>query len=230
MKKTVFLILMLGISGMVYSQKVFMPETYFGIKGGWNTSGIISDPVINLDINPGFTGGIVFSHISQNSLGIQIELNYNQGGWKEILDTTNTYKRQLNYIQLPILTHVNIGKKNTRALINFGPYVSYLLSEDEKIELLEGVVPKDYYQNQVANTIDFGMCFGVGVSQNTAVGLFQFETRVTFGLSNLFSTNSDLSLSTSRNIIAEATLSYLVDYKKVKSRVGQILNKGDNSN
>ena len=202
---------------MVHSQDVFERETYFGIKGGMNTAGIVSEPIIFLDIYPGFTGGILFKHISQNSLGIQAELCYSQSGWSENLDSTSVYQRRLDYIQLPIMTHISIGKKSTRIIVNLGPYISYLLSDSEKIELLDGMEAKDYYGKKISNQVEFGMCFGVGVFQKTPAGSFQIEGRITYGLSDKFNNSADLSLESSQNILAELSLSYLIDYKKVRS-------------
>lgn len=215
MNKAIVLALALFLSAVVHAQNEFKPLTSIGLKAGANTSGIFSDPIIYLEINPGLTAGVVFQHLSQKSLGVQIELNYSQMGWKENLDTTNFYRRRLNVFQLPAMTHVRIGKGNTKAIINFGPYLSYLLSESEKIELLEGVSEQDYYRKPLSNSVELGLCFGIGVTQKTDVGLFQLETRVTYALSNSFKPDDGFSLSASNSISGELTLAYLINYESI---------------
>lgn len=216
MKKAILIIALIFFSLVVYTQNAFEPETYFGIKIGGNVSGIVFDPSISQNINSGFTGGVIFKHISQKSLGIQIELNYTQAGWNESLDSTNSYIRQLNYIQLPFMTHVNLGNGKTRFVFNIGPYLSYLLSEREKINLLEEEEEKDYYGKKVHNKIGLGLCFGFGISRPTSIGLFQVESRISTSLNDIFKNTTDTPFSSSKNLCAELGLSYLIDYEIIK--------------
>lgn len=215
MKKAILVISIIFLSVVAYTQNVFEPGAYFGIKLGGNISRLLSDPTINQKINLGLTSGIVFKHISQKNLGIQIELNYKQAGWSESLDSTNTYKRRLNYIQLPFMTHINLGNKKTRFIFNIGPYVSYLLSENEKISLLEEVEEKDYYRKKIENRTEFGLCLGLGLSRNTSIGLFQFESRISSSLTDIFNSNSDSPFSSSKNLNIELSSYYLIDYKQI---------------
>ena len=216
MKKILILTVALFLSVIAYSQNQFDPETYFGIKLGGNISGILSNPTISQKINSGLTSGVVFKHISQKSLGIQIELNYKQSGWNENLDSTNTYKRQLDFIELPFMTHVNLGNQKTRFVINLGPYISYLLSEKEKINLLDGIEEKEYYGIKTDNKAGFGLCLGLGISRYTSIGLFQIESRISSSLTDNFKKTSDSPFSSSKNLNAELSLSYMIDYKNLK--------------
>jgi hypothetical protein len=216
MKRTLILTVTLFLTVSVYSQNRFEPETYFGFKLGGNISGILSDPTISQKINPGLTSGLVFKHISQKSLGIQLELNYKQSGWNENLDSTNIYKRRLNFIELPFMTHVNLGNQKTRFVINLGPYISYLLSEKEKIYLLEGIEEKEYYRKKIDNKASFGLCLGLGISPQTSIGLFQIESRISSSLTDNFKSKSSSPFSSSKNLNAELNLTYMIDYKNLK--------------
>lgn len=217
MKKTLILTVTIFLSVIVYSQNRFEPETHFGIKLGGNISALLSDPIISQKINTGSTSGVVFKHISQKSLGIQIELNYKQLGWNENLDSTNTYKRRLNFIELPFMTHVNLGNQKTRFVINLGPYISYLLSDNEKINLLDGIEEKEYYGEKIDNKAGFGLCLGLGISRNTSIGLFQMESRISSSLTDNFKSKSDSPFSSSKNLNAELSLSYMIDYMSIKN-------------
>ena len=219
MKNTVLILATLFLSVIVYAQEEFVPETYFGIKLGGNTTGIFSDPLINQEIYPGLTTGLVFKHISQKALGIQMELNYNQAGWSENLPSTNTYKRRLNYIQLPFMSHVSLGNKKMRYVINLGPYVSYLLSEKEQIDLMTEAREKNYYRKGIDHKAEVGFCLGFGVSLHTSIGLFQAEARVSSGLTDIFKNTEEVPYASSKNISAGLSISYLIDYKMLKSSV-----------
>ena len=216
MKKTVLIIATLFLAFVVSAQEEFEPETYFGIKLGANTAGIFSDPLIYQKINPGFASGLVFKHVSQKNMGIQMELNYNQVGWSENLDSTNTYKRRLDYIQLPFMTQITLGKQKTQYVINLGPYVSYLLSDKEEINLVDEDEEKSYYGQNVRNKAEIGFCFGLGVLRHTSMGLFQLELRGSTSITDVFKNTTDSPYASSKNINAEITLAYMIDYKIFK--------------
>lgn len=215
MKKTILIFTALFLTLVAHAQDDFESETYLGVKMGGNISRILSKPTIKQDLQNGLTGGIVFKHISQKSLGIQIELNYVQAGWSEQLESESVYTRQLNYIQLPFMSHMSLGNK-TKFVLNLGPYVSYLLSESEKINLGEGTKENYYYGKKADGKGDFGLCFGIGMGQNTAIGLFQLEARISSSLTDIFTTNPIPGLSSSKSLTAEVCLYYLVDLKSRK--------------
>lgn len=215
MKKTILIFTALFLSLVAQAQDDFESKTYLGVKMGGNISRMLSNPTIKQDLQNGLTGGIVFKHISQKSLGIQIELNYVQAGWSEQLETESVYTRQLNYIQLPFMTHLSLGNR-TQFVLNLGPYISYLLSESEEINLAEGTIEKDYYGKEADGKGDFGLCFGIGMGQKTAIGLFQLEARISSSLTDIFTTNPISGLSSSKSFTGEVCLYYLVDLKKKK--------------
>ncbi len=210
-KKTLALALTLFLGCFVYSQKQFEPENYLGIKFGGNISGIYSDPFINQKINLGVTSGLVFQHISEENLGIQLELNYKQSGWDENLDSTNNYTRQFNVIELPFMTHVKIGHQKTKFVFNIGPYISYILSEKEHINLLEEIEEEEYYRKNIDNKANIGLCLGFGMSRQTSIGLFQIESRISSSLNDMFNRNSVFPFSSSKNLNAELSLLYVIE-------------------
>jgi len=215
MRKNIFPIIILIFSSLaINAQTTFVPETNIGIKIGGITSRVVFDPSIAQNIDFNIIGGFVFRHISEKSLGIQVELNYLQAGWNESLDSANTYQRQLNYIQLPIMTHINLGTGKTRIIVNIGSYLSFLISEKEKINIIDEEEEKDYYRSKIKNKVQFGFCMGLGVSRHTTLGIFHVESRVNFSLSNIFEDTPETPFNSSRNQIAELALYYLIDFKK----------------
>ncbi|MCP4760803.1 MAG: PorT family protein [archaeon] len=214
MKRPIFLIVILMFSSLVINaQTKFVPETNIGIKIGGITPRVVFDPPIDQNIDFNIIGGFVFRHISEKSFGIQIELNYLQAGWNESLYSTNTYQRQLNYIQLPLMTHINLGAGKTKIIVNVGPYLSFLVSENEKINIIDIEEEKDYYRSMIENKVQFGLCMGLGFSRYTSFGMFHLEGRISLSLSNIFENTSEIPFDSSRTQIAELALYYLIDLK-----------------
>ena len=211
MRKAIFFLLAITFTtSAVSSQYVFNKESNLGLKVGGTVSMVAFNPSIDLGLNFGFTGGLVFKHIEQKGLGIQLELNFMQAGWKEKLDTTNRYSRQLNYIQIPFMTHVNLGEGRTRLILNLGPYGTILLWEKERISLIEEQEPSDHYGRDLDNWFEFGLCAGIGLAHYTSIGVFQLEARYNQSLSNIFDYSESQFIS-SKNQVVELSLSYLLD-------------------
>ncbi len=197
------------------SQNTFTPETSFGVKLGGSISKVSFDPLIEQEYKSGILGGLVFRHISQKSLGIQIELNYLEAGWSENLEPPNEYSRRLNYIQLPFMSHFNIGGGKTRLFFNLGPYVSYLLSDSEKVNLISEEEIKEHYGKDLNAQLEYGICGGMGFSRYFSFGIFQIEGRVNQSLINIFKSNSE-PFDGSLNQIGEISVSYLFDFRDEK--------------
>ncbi|MEN8156722.1 MAG: porin family protein [Bacteroidota bacterium] len=225
-KALVFSLIFIGAvihSIAAYSQTVNDPEVRFGVKLGGNVATVNFDSTVNQALNPGFVGGLSFQHLNHKNLGIQLEVNYFQGGWKENIDSVNNYQRRLHYLQVPFMTHARIGQGKTRMLLNFGPYFSVLLSDQKKINFSPEFPEQHYYRRDMDNIMEFGFCLGVGVSANTGIGLFQLEGRANYSLTNTFNRPPETVFITSNNLSAEVALSYFIEAAKLKSTAGKLL-------
>ncbi|GHA74222.1 porin family protein [Pontibacter akesuensis] len=193
------------------AEKPFVPESAVGIRGGLNYTGFSFSPAIENKMILAPTGGLVFTHMAQSKLGVQVELNYVQRGWEETLDSTTSYTRRLNYLELPLMTRVALGSRNTRFILTLGPYASYMLSEKSSVDgnIVSGE-GTGYLYKDVVNSFMYGLNLGIGVAQKTGLGTFQLESRVTHSLSNLFDAVEPQGLSSSKNPNIALTLSYLV--------------------
>lgn len=208
------LLVLLCISLQAYSQNAFVPESYLGFKAGTNMSSVLFTPSVQQEMNLGFVGGLAYKYFGQRNLGIQLELNYLQAGWKESLDSPDSYSRRLNYLQIPFMTHGNLGKRKTRFVINLGPYVSLLLSEQEKMTLDNEEDAGAYYQTEADNMGDFGLCVGLGLLRHSSVGTIQIEGRLNQSLSSIYESGFDTTFQYSRNQTIEVALYYLFDISK----------------
>lgn len=78
-----------------------------------------------------------------------MELNYTQKGWTENLDTINSYSRKMDYIELPLITHIVFGKKNLKYYVNIGTTFAYLISEKEELTINNELYRQEYYEKKL---------------------------------------------------------------------------------
>ena len=73
-----------------------------------------------------------------------------------------------------------------------------------------------YYGKKVNNKTGFGLCLGFGISLHSSIGLFQAESRISSSLNDIFKNTTGSHFSSSKNLNAELSLSYLIDYNAFK--------------
>lgn len=192
------------------SQDDFKPLYSFGIKQGINYSSVNFSPGINQGISLGYCGGFVYKYQNEKNFALQLELNYTQKGWSENLDTiNNSYSRNMDYIELPLITHIVFGKRpNFKVYVNLGTSFAYLLSEKEDLEVNNELYRREYYEKVVENSFDFSGLGELGVTYNTGIGEFQIGVRYQLTLTDLFKTTSETIFSNSQNQIWDFSISY----------------------
>lgn len=144
-----------------------------GVRAGYGAFGANFEP-------PALTGnqvplyepsfGIVGIFNDKSNAGIQVEVNYTVKGWRDRDkdDSNIEYKRELTYIEVPMMTHFEIGRSWFRIYGVLGPYVAFKQSEKETAKNFDAYIagnPYDLY-NQKARSIDFGNKAGLGFRIN----------------------------------------------------------------
>ena len=167
-----------------------------GLQGGSNLSQMdfTNNPEYRFtEINyaQGFIGGVVVQFLGEKHAGVQFELNYTQRGWIE-KDTTQQqnikYQTKMDYLEIPILTHINIGGGNFRGLFNLGPYLAYALNKkttvtDENTGSSETI--EHTFNSDVDNRIDYGLLVGGGFEYRLKRSKISTEVRYTIGLGDI---------------------------------------------
>ena len=231
MTKRYILVLIFPIITLLsYGQeKEFKPEWNVGVGFG-PTFSSVDFQVTRLSRGPStkdmlqYHGGVAVRYLSENHLGFIAELNYSQQGWEESFDTSeNTtvyaHSHQLNYLELPFLTHIYFGNK-VRFILNLGPKISFLISESENMNqaladyLSSGDVPvtmaTHQYYRMADKKIDYGLIVGMGLEFRTGVGNFALEGRYSFGLGDIYNNTKSDVFSRSANRVMSAKLTYYV--------------------
>ena len=202
------ILVFISISTYVMSQvRLDKPEIYFGASAGVTESMVMFKPTVSQGYLMGYNGGIVFRYIAEKNVGMQAELNFFQRGWTE---KTGLYSRQLNYIELPFMTHIYIGKKN-RVFLNLGPKISYLISESVLKNETSNVDTQ--HITTVENPFDYGLCAGLGFLFNIKGNIYQLDTRANYSLSDVFSNNKRDYFDTSNNVNVSVNLAWLFQVK-----------------
>jgi len=199
-------------TALTAQRKDYTPELYVGINFGAIASMVNFDPSVEQSYLQAYNGGLVFRYIAQKNFGFQTELNYSQRGWNEI---DGNYARQLNYLELPIMTHFNFGNK-FRFFFNIGPKFSYLLSENIVVNNNIDNTLEQHTQS-VQNKLDYGFCGGFGFLFNLKGQVIQFDTRANYSMTDVFSNAKKDFFDTSNNMNVSVNIGWLMQIKNKKN-------------
>ncbi|MDR3059086.1 MAG: porin family protein [Dysgonomonas sp.] len=223
-KKYILMCLYLSFVLFTYAQKKeFKPEWNVGVGFGPTFSAVDFEPRVSTKNRMQYHGGIAIRYLSEKNLGVIAELNYSQQGWEQSFKNDNEkefqHSHQLNYIELPILTHIYFGNK-VRFVFNLGPKIGYLVSDSEKMNdplaefLASGNASSDFvtqqYYRLADKKIDYGLMAGLGLEFRTGIGSFTLEGRYTFGLGDIYKSSKADYFSRSANRVISAKLTYYV--------------------
>lgn len=167
MKRLLISILLLTASTLTYGQ------LSVGVRAGYGAFGAHFEPP-SLNGNqvplyePNF--GIMAIFNDKNNAGIQMEVNYAIKGWREQdKDSSHfNYRRELTYLEVPIMTHFELGRSWFRIYGVVGPYIAFKRNESTTANNYDSYIaynPYDMY-NQKVRDIDFGNKAGLGFRIN----------------------------------------------------------------
>jgi hypothetical protein len=207
MRNLLFILFLSIITTAQAQTRLDNPELYIGVTLGSTASMVMFSPTIAQDYILGYNGGFVFRYIAEKNVGVQAELNFSQRGWSE---STGLYSRQLNYIELPFLTHIYIGKKN-RIFLNVGPKISYLLSE--KVIVNNTLNSENQHTTLIQNPFDYGLCAGLGFMFNIKHNVYQLDTRASYSFNDVFANSKADYFAASKNLNLSVNLAWMLQIK-----------------
>ena len=201
-----FLFLFLSITASAQTILLDRPEIFIGTSQGITVSQLVFNPSVRQDWLFGYNGGIAFRYIAERNLGLQIELNYSQRGWKE---RDNLYARRLNYIELPFLAYISSGGERVSVFLTIGPKASWLLSEEVLFNNSDNTDMR--HTDPIANRFDYGATLGGGIQFMAGRQIFSLELRANYSLSTTFSNDRLHSrYAFSNNINAALNLAWMM--------------------
>lgn len=189
-------IFFLFLSIYTFGQEEFRPYIGIGFHGGLNSAIVDFEPSIDQSAINVYAAGIILNYIAEKNVGLQTELNFVQRGWQDENDSLGSYSRTMNFIEIPLLTHIYIGSKFFRVTAELGPYIAFNQGFSE--EYAASLIPDDpypdsivlgyrnYYGQDIDSKLDYGFIGGGGIGVITKFGEFQLKVRYTKSLINIF--------------------------------------------
>ena len=154
--------------GSLYPALAQDNPTRIGVKGGVNFSNFRVDDVADNNMKVGLNLGLFAKLPVGPAFSIQPELLYSSKGSKlkydNFIQGEGEYRFNLNYLELPVLGVINIGKNFN---IHAGPYVAFLTSSNIKDMDDDGTIQgvKEIDVDNF-NRFDYGLAAGIGVDVN----------------------------------------------------------------
>lgn len=219
-----------------------------GVNVGYNMSSVGFNPDIPQKQLGGLQGGITVRYTCEKYFksicSLVAELNISQMGWNEDIKDVNDepvineytglaeeFKRQITYIQLPLLARLGWGRerKGFQGFFQLGPQFGYYLSD--KITTNFDYYKRNYgdrasaasqyaWQDTLAikHKFDYGISAGVGMEySHPKVGHFILEARYYYGLGDMFGNSKRDDFGRSNNQAITVKLTYLFDLVKTKN-------------
>lgn len=229
MKKTggLVLIFLILFSTSFGQDTTKINEHYIGLHGAAVISTIFSeydldviDDVSGMDIQftpylQGYSFGISYKTFMEKSAGLLVELNYvKKGGYNNFFYDTDTstvdsklvlFRQDLDYIEMPVLTDIRIGKKNGRIHFYGGPHIAYLIKQN--VTLLESDNGK-VYLTKTDKKIDFGLNVGLGYGYSFGKSTVELSIKYSHSLSNIFEQQTINKAFVSQNQVVSGMLYY----------------------
>lgn len=232
--KRILIGILLAFSASTLSAQVGEPRSDFaiGVNAGMSMTRMDIQPTIKqsykLDPSFGFTARYICEKYFTTICGVQIEVNYANLGWKELIEdgSGNTYKRDLSYVQIPLLMQMGWGyeRRGCKFLFEAGPQLGINLDSKEQYGGGEWDVSHrpnhvvEQYGMDVDNKFDYGIAGGVGMEMSTALGHFMLEARYYYGLGDVFDNSKKGTFGRSAHQTISARLTYLFDIVKTKKK------------
>ena len=198
-----------------------------GVNGGYCLNKVTFDPSIKQGYHEGLTMGMTLRYTCERYFNmlcaIQVEANYAQLGWREVIETSSdTYSRTVNYMQVPLLARLSFGReeKGPMGYLVLGPQLDFYLSDSDKrggewSATTLGSRPNNVvaqYNLPVQNSFQYGITGGAGFEFNMRrAGHVMVEGRYYFGLSNIFHDGKSDPFGRSANGTIVVKAAYLFD-------------------
>lgn len=219
------LAIMLGMSTATKAQTHYASNVAIGVRAGADVSRVFFNPSVKQKLPFGAVAGFQFRYIEESHFGLIAELNFMQKGWensfkdKDGKETGYTYRRTLDYIEIPVLAHIYFGRRG-RFFVNVGPQVGFKIGEKTDCNFDPHTIttlPNFPYPNKVYDNlwipikykVDFGITAGLGgefsINPRHALNL---EARFYYGIGNLFSAKPRDPFRASNTMAVSLTLGY----------------------
>lgn len=202
-------------------------DVAIGVSGGYSLSQVSFTPSIPQDLKGSVMYGVTIRYNCEKYFkslcGIQAEVNYVSMGWKERIESSDdTYSRDMNYIQIPMLARMGWGHERKGALFYAvaGPQIGFLIGEKEhKGGEWSNATLQDrpnnvtmQYGKMAERKFDYGLTAGVGLEINMGrAGHLNLEGRYYLALGDIFKNSKKDDFGRSAHTAIYVKMAYLFD-------------------
>lgn len=222
LSSTLCVIVCLFVFGNAHAQNTFRREWAAGLSGIYTLSSAGFSPKVQQSLLGGYGAGLTMRWYTEPYLGLQVEVNMKQQGWKEDFKELGNpeydnlhFQRRMNYVELPFLTHIYFGSDRVHFFVNLGPQVGLLLNEKTSDDL-NGAEPQRInvqHTKPADKRIEWGICGGPGLEFRTGIGHFLLEGRYYYALSDFYNTRREDDFAKASSQVIFIKLSYLIPFR-----------------
>lgn len=193
-------------------------DTYFnyrllGLKYGWSISSVALQPSSSeMRSDYGYSAGLVYVFSDSKNLGLQLELQFSSRQWIEYFNVYQA-KTELQYIELPLMTNINMGSGRLKYIINLGTYIAVNIGTNKSTNIPQGNAEYQGFMDRSESSSDFGLLLGGGLRYLSKLGVFQLDARYALGYQKLYNENVT-SFSSSNMSVISLNVAYLINIKK----------------
>ena len=138
----------------------------------------------------GMEVGLVGRYMNSKHLGIQAEVNFSRQGWHIYLETEGERLKELEMVQVPVLSYLQLGRGRLKFTVQAGAFVGYVLGQKDVIIPVQEDVPGQVrYSHQKEQPWQYGIVVGGGPSFTFPFGVLQLEGRFSQAMSDLIRTD-----------------------------------------
>ncbi|MDR1499960.1 MAG: PorT family protein [Tannerellaceae bacterium] len=206
-------------------QNKFKQEFSIGPSFGMGVSWVSFVPAVQENRLLGPRAGLTVRWLTESFAGLVFEVNYSQEGWDEHFDDPAfSYTRRLNYVDIPLLSHLYYGSERVKFFFNIGPKTGFLISEsttgkyDASRPPIDEITGKQHTSEQwdmpAENKFAWGICGGPGLELRTGIGIFQLEGRYYYSLGDVFGNRKADPFPKSSGQVIFGKLTYLIPFGK----------------
>lgn len=204
-----------------------------GVTGGYTLNQMDFNPRIRQTLKGspmmGFAARYVCEKYFSTICGVLVEANYCNLGWQEDIEdgSNNTYVRDLNFVQVPMLMQMGWGRERRgfKFIFEAGPQLGFYLNGKEHrggdtwnpIYRPGGVV--EQYGKEPENSFDYGIAGGAGLEVSTPIGHFLIQGRYYYGLGDIFDNSKKGDFGRSANQTISVKMTYLIDLVRTKGTI-----------
>lgn len=212
-------LLLLGMLSAM-AQDHFASRVFLGAKGGVTLSEVMFKPAITEKFGLGKTAGVMFRYTEEDHFGLLAEVNFVQRGWAEKFeDLPYSYQRTLDYIEIPIMSHIYFGRRG-KFFFNAGPEVAYYLGDhiSSNFDIHDTASLPDFNSKgrrteqlamDVSQKLDFGIVAGLGGEFSiTPKHSLCLEARLFYGIGNVMPSGRQDTFTTSNQLSVSLTAGY----------------------